>query len=210
MIEATSEAIARAERLAHVAFQVADAAASAALPPSAPHAHSGLADLLKHQSAIEVARHGIREAQGDLLKGIADAVGVIDSAIVTGKHLEAIADYIEGAGSLPADLDPQLSVLARSAKSAVGSGIEDGHQIAQDIRRAISSAQAELKRVRLKWGNQTESAGRIAHAKLAQQLATKCGSPQELKRASVRVDRLRAVHRHKYAPAVNTQGWRAA
>jgi len=210
MIEATSEAIARAERLAHSAFKIADAAAAAALPASVPHVASGLADLLKHQAAIEHARHGIREAQGDLLKGITDAVGVIDSAIETGKHLEAVAAFIETGAALPADLDPQVAMLAKTARAAVGSGIEDGHQIAMDIRRAISSAQAELKRVRLKWGNQTESAGRIAHAKLAQQLATKCGSPQELKRASVRVDRLRAVHRHKYAPAVNTQGWRAA
>ena len=210
MIEATSEAIARAERLAHSAFKIADASAAAALPASAPGPHSGLADLLKHQSAIEHARHGIREAQGDLLKGIAGAVAVIDSAIETGKHLEAIADYIEGAGSLPTNIDPQVAMLAKTARAAVESGIEDGHQIAQDIRRAISSAQAELKRVRLKWANQTESAGRIAHAKLAAQFALKCGSPQELKRASVRVDRLKAVHRHKYAPATSAQAWRSA
>ena len=210
MIEATSEAIARAERLAHAAFKIADAAAAAALPASTPHPHSGLADLLKHQSAIEHARHGIREAQGDLLKGIAGAVSVIDGAIKAGAHLAAVADYIETGAALPADLDPQVAMLAKTARAAVGSGIEDGHQIAMDIRRAISSAQAELKRVRLKWGNQTESAGRIAHAKLAAQFALKCGSPQELKRASVRVDRLKAVHRHKYAPATSAQAWRSA
>ena len=210
MIESTSAAIARAERLARVAFSVADARSAAALPATVPGPHSSLASLITHQSDIASARIGTHEAQGELAKSIREAVGVIDAAIKTGAHLEGIANYIEGTADLPVDLDPQLSVLARSAKSAAQAGIEDAHQIAQDIRRAISSAQAELLRVRAKWANQTESAARIIHAKLAAQFALKCGSPAEIRKTELRLSRVRAAHRHKYAPSTGAQAWRAA
>ena len=209
MHASTSQTIAAAERKVKAAFTVSNARMKAALPASPPTESSRLGDLIKHAGAIERARAEVADIAGDLAAGVKSANDSITAAITHGSHLGMVADFIEGKSSSGIDtVSPDLQTLARSARAAVLAGLADGAQVAADIRRGVDGAMQELKRFKGKFVEQSALAARIASARYTEDYCKVFGSPAEVKRAALRVERLKALHRVKFV-SNRTTDWRA-
>jgi hypothetical protein len=208
MHASTSQTIAAAEQRVKAAFTVSNARVRAALPASPPTESSRLGDLITHAGAIERARSEVADIAGDLAAGVKAANDSINDAIVHGSHLGMVADFIEGKALSVDTVSPELQTLARSARAAVLAGLADGAQVAADIRRGIDGAMSELKRFKGKFVEQSALAARIAGARYTEDYAKCFGCPAEVKRAALRVERLKALHRVKFV-SNRTTDWRA-
>ena len=165
-MESTTEAIARAEHAARQSFKSFDALSAAhraQQSPPDPSIHATIGELMVAAARFDPAQVRAKHSQieNDFFKSIDAAIAIIKSKQVEAREFLLTADYLEGNGQAPGD--ESLHAYAEQVKAAAKAGAPlDPHQLAADIRRNVTGADAELARVLNAWGDKTRAAGLVA------------------------------------------------
>jgi hypothetical protein len=127
------------------------------------------------------------------------ALEEIEQAEATGKHLEAVADFMVGKrSSLPAGIDVSLAAHAKHVRHAHQAGLLDAEAVAADVRRYVNEALAEVSRLKTTFCASTRSAVRVLSAKAYVAANKRAGLPRAVSKAELRLKRLQGIHRFRY------------
>ena len=165
-METTTAAIARAENSARHAFKSFDALSAAhraQQSPPDPSVHNSIGELMVAAARFDPsqvrAKHS--EIEHEFFKSIDGAIAIIKNQQSTAREFLAAASYLEGNGQTPSD--ESLHAYCEQIKAAAKAGAPiDPHQLAADIRRNVTGADAELARVLNAWGDKTKAASLVA------------------------------------------------
>ena len=165
-MESTTQAIAQAENAAKLAFKSFDALSAAhraQQSPPDPDIHSSIGELMISAARFDPSQVKKKHSkiENEFFKAIDDALAIIKNKQSEAREFLAAASYLEGNGQAPND--EALFAYCEQVKAAAKAGAAlDPHQIAADIRRNVTGADAELARVLNAWGDKTKAASLVA------------------------------------------------
>ena len=192
--------LSRAEHAVKAAFARADGVI-AAMPDATISKHRGLGALIisaAHNAAFDpaAAAHSIAKT---LQADVDAALDEINQAELEGEHLKAVADFLAGRlHALPDDMPTDLAAHAKGVKNAAAAGLVDAKAVAADVSRYTSEAQSEIKRLKSTFVDSTKSAVRVVSAKAAVAAFTRAGLPDSVRKAEVRLTRLKGIHKYRF------------
>jgi hypothetical protein len=195
-----------ASAAADLAFRIFDAKAAASTPVTITPTTT-LAGLLAALPGHTKARQQAAELAGELKKGVADAVAILDQGIAYGEGLLKAINFIEHGGSA-SEVPPELYAEALAVREAHLSGVLDATGLIAECRRSISAGIGELHRSET-WVAQTKSAAGCATSKLKHKTLQAIGAPaREIKACKDSASRHLLIHNAKFGPGTSDQGRR--
>jgi hypothetical protein len=118
-------------------------------------------------------------------KQLGTAIEELDSARIAGNKLIALADFIEGKGAMPADIDPELAVAGRVIKEAARTGAVDAADAASKLRRDAYVGLSEVERLKSDMVPRWRAVANVIIAKKGADYLQRCASGQAGKRKTL-------------------------
>lgn len=191
-MKSSRQYIAEAERKADIAFTLADSRAKS-IKHVVVHSESPLSTLIHALAVNGDVLKSVAEIEADLLRDVSSSVALLDAALVEAENLIKVADYLEGVIPVLELPDFNLLAQAKTVREAHLAGTLDAIAVASDIRRYLTEATAEVKRVKQKWGIATISASKVAAQSIRVKALTAIADPS-VKYAEMKLVRLKAIH----------------